>query len=233
MLCVSLSLSLSRDGERLGVAGGIVETASGRHVVFHGMNCVEKLAPFLAPLTAADCRLLHDELGLNVVRLGVLWQATFPSGPDTLNATYLADVRATIELLAAHGISTLVDAHQDVLNRRDCGEGVPEWAFEKALANVGFNRSRFGAAFPSPWRGVDLNVTGGVPDLAECQQHEFFQYYLTFESDAAFRGLYGDAEVVAAFAEHWRATAAALHGTKGLLGYELLNEPPAFPARLV
>ena len=55
-----------------------------------------------------------------------------------------------IEMLAARGVYTLVDLHQDVLSPHLCGEGMPEWAFEKGLNLVGFDYTNPKKAFPHP-----------------------------------------------------------------------------------
>ena len=89
-----------------------------------------------------------QQLGFNVVRLGIEWQALEPGsgGPNqskictpgtpgdphefsqAIADAYLAHVKATVELLARHGIYTLLDMHQDVYDKVFRGEGAPEWA---------------------------------------------------------------------------------------------------------
>lgn len=68
--------------------------ALGRTLVFHGVNAVEKEAPFLPTsgafntrnsLTPEDAAMLQG-WGMNVVRLGVMWPAVTPApvGPAVL-----------------------------------------------------------------------------------------------------------------------------------------------------
>lgn len=66
------------------------------------------------------------EWGFNFVRLGVMWEAV-ESAPGVYNETYLDQIEALIWQLGEKGIYTLVDAHQDVLARRICGEGMPNF----------------------------------------------------------------------------------------------------------
>ena len=71
---------------------------------------------------------------MNLVRLGVLLVGAWPSS-GAVNASYLAatDIAA---LLAARGVQTLVDLHQDVLSPFFGGEGLPDWAVQQGLAMV-------------------------------------------------------------------------------------------------
>lgn len=239
LLCVAACCSACCSAAfTIGPAGDVVD-AFGRTRLFHGVNAVEKAPPFLPPTGPTNTvnSLGPDDaaqlaaLGLNVVRLGVLWQGTFPDARGIVNATYLSDVRATISLLNDAGIATIVDMHQDVLARTTCGEGLPPWAHDLALQLAAFdaNSSR---AFPWPLPYPDLapDPATGVPPLEACQSHGFGEYYLTAESQAAFSSLYAADDMIAAFAEHWAAVAAALKGAPGLLAYELINEPmPAVP----
>lgn len=111
-----------------------MEDSSGRSVIFHGVNIVYKVHPYLpqrdefhSQLSLTDAEL--DDLvkwGFNFVRLGVMWEAV-ERAPDTFNATYLDEVEALINRLGEKGIYTLVDAHQDVLARKICGEGMPNF----------------------------------------------------------------------------------------------------------
>jgi endoglycosylceramidase len=105
-----------------------------RTVMFHGVNVVYKVAPYIPSSDKFDPQLsLNDQdiddllrWGFNFVRLGVMWESVETS-PDTYNETYLNEVEVLINKLGAKGIYTLVDAHQDVFARRICGEGVPNF----------------------------------------------------------------------------------------------------------
>jgi len=110
-----------------------MQDASGRSVIFHCVNVVYKVHPYIPDtvnfdpqLSLTDAEL--DQLvkwGFNFVRLGVMWEAVERT-PDTFNATYLDEVEVLINKLGNRGIYTLVDMHQDVLARKICGEGVPD-----------------------------------------------------------------------------------------------------------
>jgi len=53
-----------------------------------------------------------------------MWEAVETS-PGVYNQSYLAEIDNLITKLGKKGIYTLVDAHQDVLTRLICGEGMP------------------------------------------------------------------------------------------------------------
>ena len=55
-----------------------------------------------------------------------MWEAV-EVAPGQYNDTYLDQVEQLINKLGQKGIYTLVDAHQDVLARRICGEGMPDF----------------------------------------------------------------------------------------------------------
>jgi len=111
-----------------------MEDHHGRSVLFHGVNIVYKVDPYIPNNDKFDPQTsMTDEdidnlvkWGFNFVRLGVMWEAVERS-PDTYNHTYLQEVEKLINKMGEKGIYTLVDAHQDVFARHICGEGVPDF----------------------------------------------------------------------------------------------------------
>jgi endoglycosylceramidase len=174
--------------------------------LFHGVNAVEKLPPYLPALESStgelydpnvlgvsDAELLQS-WGMNVVRLGVLWAGVMPE-EGVVNMTYLADVKTMIETLASKGIYTLVDAHQDVMSWNMCGEGMPDWAFFKALNLVGFNFSDPSKTFPKPLP-YDIPLDdNGRPNVTVCMENGFFLYYMSYESEALWHAIYSEPEI--------------------------------------
>jgi len=67
-----------------------------------------------------------NKWGINMVRLGVMWEAVERS-PGVYDYTYLQKVNQLITKLGEHGIYTMVDSHQDVMAREICGEGMPDF----------------------------------------------------------------------------------------------------------
>jgi endoglycosylceramidase len=90
----------------------------GRHTIFHGVNAVYKVAPYIPEsdhqdgqesITDEDIQNLYD-WGFNFVRLGVMWEAVERS-PGVYNTTYLDQVDKLITRLGNKGIYTMIDAH--------------------------------------------------------------------------------------------------------------------------
>ncbi|MBJ7348360.1 MAG: cellulase family glycosylhydrolase, partial [Thermoleophilaceae bacterium] len=90
-----------------------------RVVMLHGVNMVNKFAPYepsAIGFGADDADAIAAE-GFNTVRLGLAWKAVEPS-PGIYDENYLNKIQATTELLAARGIYTLIDFHQDMYNEK-------------------------------------------------------------------------------------------------------------------
>lgn len=117
-------------------------------VFLHGVNVIVKGYPWIpntnewnidTSLTAKDLATLRD-LGVNVIRLGVMWPGVEPTR-GSYDRLYLQQLRKIISMAAEYGIYTLLDMHQDVLSEKFCGEGVPAWAavpYKPLSAQQGF-----------------------------------------------------------------------------------------------
>ena len=192
----------------LGHSGRWITDASGRVVILHGFNIVNKsthnLAPSTIPFGDRDAVFLHAE-GFNAMRVGLIYSAVEPS-PGVYDDAYINDVGATVADLTSHGIFSLTDFHQDDYGPVYAGEGFPAWA----------------------------SLDDGLPN----QPQGFFQDYLAnpamnrafdnFWDDRAGPGGVGLQERYAAAAGH---VAQTLGGQSGLLGYDIMNEP--WPADVV
>jgi endoglycosylceramidase len=109
--------------------GRWISDSYGRVYVFHGVSMVNKLPPYTLSATGFDersARLLADN-GLNVVRVGLIYSAVEPA-PGVYDDEYLRDILKTVEMLADHGIMSLIDFHQDGWGPSFRCEGFPEWA---------------------------------------------------------------------------------------------------------
>lgn len=147
----------------------------------------------------ADGELLKG-IGMNMVRLGVLITGTMPTA-DGINATYLSDAKDMVSTLKSHGIYTLLDAHQDVLSEKLCGEGIPDWLVDKGLELVGFNSSDASIAFPYPLPfDIDIDPNTGYPSVDTCMENGFFFYYMTLESEKLWHSIYSQEYMWDAFA---------------------------------
>src|SRR5437773_11202983 len=110
-------------------AGQFIVDASGRVVLFHGVNLVNKFPPYTpsaAGFQEVDAKLMADA-GWNVVRLGVLHSGVEPS-PGNYDESYLDRIEESVALLGRHGIFSLLDFHQDLYGPVFTGDGLPPWA---------------------------------------------------------------------------------------------------------
>lgn len=81
-----------------------------RSRIWHGINFVEKSAPFFPTIEEATITKMN-EMGLTAVRLGVQVGGTFPNN-STLNVEYLDRIEEIVDRLWNAGIATILDMHQ-------------------------------------------------------------------------------------------------------------------------
>ncbi|MFC9661941.1 cellulase family glycosylhydrolase [Nocardia sp. NPDC127606] len=170
----------------------------GRTVLLHGVNTVDKDAPYLQP---GDGFTLTDESaatlarhGFTTVRLGVSFDGLMPTA-GVVDTAYLDRVENVVDTLAAHGIYTLLDNHQDGLSKIWNGNGFPEWAI----------RARPSDGEPNP----------GFP-----------LYYLMPSMNAGWDEVWNNTYgVLNHLGAALGALAERMNGRASVLGIELLNEP--------
>lgn len=183
---------------RLTVRGDRIVDAQGRTVLLHGVNNVDKDAPYIRPgdgftLTERDAADLARH-GFNAVRLGVSFDGLMPQR-GAVDHDYIRRVVGVVDTLAAHGIHTLLDNHQDGLSAPWKGNGFPAWSL----------KSRPLPGEPNP----------GFP-----------LYYLMPSMNAAWDEVWTNRHGVLDYlGTALGELTAALKGHAGLLGVELLNEP--------
>ena len=218
----------------------------GRYLLFRGTNLGSraKLPPYV-PVYPMGQRVLSQKtleaelvnvrndlaklklLGFNAVRLVVQWKGLAPdprtdpkSDPKTAACKdYLAAVKTIVEELFGLGIYSLIDFHQDIAWEGYGGDGFPDWAVldpPPRLARVnpttewGFRILK--TPFP-PWPFVIPNLHKRVRDTLTA----------FWKNDVVNRGRHYQARQM--FVDTIRATADALKGVPGILGYEPFNEP--------
>jgi endoglycosylceramidase len=186
----------------LGHAGRWITDASGHVVIPHGINMVYKLPPYYPAAIGFgdDDAAFLQSIGFNAVRVGVIWKAVEPQ-PGVYDDAYLAHIAQTVATLARHGITSLLDFHQDLYNERFQGEGAPDWAVQDD-------------GLPAlPQNGFPLNYLD-MPALQRAFDH--------FWANSPGPGGVGLQD---RFAAAWRHVAQRFAGNRAILGYELLNEP--------
>jgi endoglycosylceramidase len=185
-----------------GHAGRWLTDGKGRVVEVHGLNLVIKRPPYRPSklgISADDAKFLHRH-GFTAVRLGILMEALEPK-PGHFDNSYLRSIVKTANLLARHGIRSLVDFHQDLFATTFQGEGLPTWmVHDDGVPNspmLGFPGNYF--ANEALARTFD-NFWDNVPGP---QGKGLQQWY----------------------AGAWRHVAKRFRGNQAVLGYDIFNEP--------
>ncbi|MFE3290759.1 cellulase family glycosylhydrolase [Rhodococcus sp. NPDC059234] len=170
----------------------------GRTVLLHGVNNVDKEAPYIEPgngltVTAADADLLAQH-GFNTVRLGVEFDGLMPQR-GVVDTAYLDRIAGVVDVLGARGIHVLLDNHQDGIGKPWGGNGFPDWATtarpQSWEPNPGFPLNYLMPSMNIAWDGIWANKDGVLDHL-------------------------GDALA---------ALATRVEGKQAVLGIELMNEP--------
>ena len=174
---------------------------SGRQVLFHGVNVVYKVDPYIpgdGDFDAQDSLNDHDianlqRWGMNLVRLGVMWEGV-ERERGVYDDKYLDNIETLINKLGEAGIYTLVDAHQDVFARVVCGEGIPDFyawdllqddghclnGFLDKLLHPLYEKFGFCWDFDTWYFSQGFKKDGnGDPEIPSCQTRDFYTYYLT------------------------------------------------------
>lgn len=195
----------------------------GREVFFHGTNVVVKQFPWhpntegfdAGTFSVEDMKLLKS-LGLNMVRLGFMWPGLEPTR-GTYNETYLQVMEKIVNASAEYGIYVLLDMHQDVMSRKFCVEGFPNWA-----ANPG-NAKNFPEPLHEPY---ELDPKTGLPSDEDCAKFSWASYYVSEAASVAFQNLYNNTDgLLDSWAAFWAKAAENFKDAPSVLGYELINEP--------
>jgi endoglycosylceramidase len=181
--------------------GRWITDAAGRVVILHGVNQVFKVPPYepAADGFGDDDAAFLAANGFDAVRVGVIWAAVEPQ-PGVYDDNYLDAIGATVRTLAAHGIVSLLDFHQDQYNEKFQGEGAPAWAVPPSNA-------------PNPALGFPYNY---LFNPAEWQVWDRF-----WNNYKAPDGIGLQDHLAAA----WAHVAQHFAGDQAVAGYEVLNEP--------
>ena len=188
--------------------------------IFHGVNVVYKGYPWHPNMITfnsnnsfmeEDIEFIYN-LGFNIIRLGLMWPGVEPYR-NKFNYTYLDNLDKIIKNLAKKNIYVILDFHQDVLNEKFCGEGIPSWL-------VGLYYS-----FPFPI-SRPFNVTGNNnPTQKECDRHYWATYQFSYDASENYENFYNNDEIIERFLIFWQISINYLKSNKNILGYELINEP--------
>ncbi len=168
--------------------------AQGRALQFRGFNTGKEMTATVAEITPELMEAAADT-GFDLMRLSWQWHKLEPTN-DAWDEAYLGQVVAALDLAEGHGVSVILDNHQDVFGPAFGGNGVPEWATrddgQPFVTNPG-----------DPWFIATLQPA----------------------VQAAWEHLYEDADLRAEQIESVLRVVDRVVGHPALLGYDLLNEP--------
>jgi endoglycosylceramidase len=169
------------------------------------------------PLTPADAQRIEN-IGWNAVRLLVSWSRVEPA-PGQYDDAYLGEVRAAVQLLARHGVYSIVDFHQDAWSAT--------LAAPPGTACPAGQDPSFGWDGAPAWATLDggaarCEVTG-VRELSLAVRAAFTAFW----ADAPGPGGVGIRTRYAAMVGH---VAAYFADEPAVAGYDVMNEPNAFGA---
>ena len=185
---------------------------NNKSIQFHGINAIVKGEPWhplisdfhpKISLVDQDFEMLSD-IGINMIRLGIMWPGVQPKNPNEYNTTYLDIIRSISRNAYKYGIYTLLDLHQDVFSDRTCGEGVPNW-FPLYLDG-----------FPRPI------ILKPYTSLDECSKKPWTDYHMSLAVAIGFEYLYQNPDY---FRNFWMNITLFFKGEPQILGFELINEP--------
>jgi len=147
----------------------------------------------------------------------MMWPGVEPTR-DNYNQTYLDTIKALVDRLGKRGIYVILDFHQDVMSRKFCGEGFPDFAA------IPSNRS---IKFPFPLVSkIGTDPETGYPLIKDCIKIPFFEFYFTTDACTAFQNFWDNSNgIFTSFMSFWQKVASTFKDTKNVIGYELINEP--------
>lgn len=143
----------------------------------------------------------------------------------------------------------MIDAHQDLFARLNCGEGMPHFYSQDIIEDLSGTKDGIPPCVSS---GTDwffkplLNMAGfclsiqdfgyrlgddGLPLVEDCQKVMFGEYYKTTETAALFEALYTNKlQIRDKFVAFWDVVAKRLAENEYIVGFDPINEP--FPASI-
>ena len=195
----------------------------GREVLIHGTNIVIKEFPWHPKtdgfgqdtFSEQDMEFMKS-LGLNGVRLGMMWPGLVPT-KGQFNETYLKIMVDLVTKASQFDIYILLDMHQDVMSKRFCVEGFPMWSIDPEIAK------NFPFPLHEPYKVDPLT---NLPSYDDCKRFSWATYYLAEAVGKSFENLYQNTNGLRdEWEKFWVKTAKTFKNHSSVMGYELINEP--------
>ena len=111
--------------EKLHFEGNRFVNESGRQVLLHGVNYLNRTRPHLYP-GFDEALTWFKASGFNLIRFGIFWDAAEPE-PGVIDHDYLNTIKHHVRAAEAEGIYVMLDMHQDLFAQKYI-DGAPDWA---------------------------------------------------------------------------------------------------------
>ena len=111
--------------EKLHFEGKRFVNASGKQVLLHGLNVLNRQRPHLYPELGKALPWFKAS-GFSLIRFGIFWDAVEPY-PGKIDYRYLDHIKQWVRAAEAEGIYVILDMHQDLFVQK-YGDGAPDWA---------------------------------------------------------------------------------------------------------
>jgi endoglycosylceramidase len=211
ILVVAAEAGAALDGRRLDFAEGRLRDQRGREITLRGVNA---RVQGVFDVTFDDGRLPLEPipgfdtgdaermraLCLNLLRLPISWSALEPS-PGQYDRSYLDRIAAVVRACERQGILVLIDFHQDAFSKEIGQDGAPRWVLDLLLG------------------------PGNYPYLGGPLEHLTARRFAP-ATLAAFREFFANTGgVQERFADAAAVVAKRFRRARGVLGYEIMNEP--------
>jgi len=252
-------VAVHENARDLEAVDGWLRDSSDRYVLLRGVNFGPraKLSPYL-PILPDQIDQARPQLarlrclGMNVVRLLIMWKALEPFPNPNLDElspeaiSYLSRVTDNINELYSEGFFVILDFHQDVAHESYTGDGFPDWA-------VGVDRRHRQLAIPSkftnprwetnyydvPWLSRLLCWFGGFHPCANYSldvRNTLWSFWmddlhnkdLTETERVLYKARNPQTHLIKTIGQVAKYFAAMNDGAghPAILGYEPFNEPP-------
>ena len=212
---------------------------SGRYKIFHGVNVVVKLPPYIpdtekfdpyTSFTDEDIAILK-KLGINLVRLGIIWES-LEKEEGNYDLEHLEKMYKIVDKLEQNDIAVIIDAHQDMFSRLFCGEGAPKFYVDKMTYQTDCSKNLLSKFFGLLTACIPLSKNNwnydesGLPVIEDCVAGSFIDYHKSPELMSIYDSFFdNEAGTLDAFVNFWKIVAEKFKNKKNVLGYDLWNEP--------
>lgn len=213
---------------------------NGRYKIWHGVNVVVKLYPFIPdteifdPYTSFSNEdiVILKKLGINFVRLGITWES-IEREEGQYDLEHLEKMSDIVKKLEENGIDVLIDAHQDMFARVFCGEGAPMFHTQKLDVEKHCESNILSRIFKLLTACIPLEKHGwsydeeGLPLVDDCRNKgNFMDYHRSPELTTIYSSFYKNQNgVLDSFAKFWKVIAQKFAHRSNVIGYDIWNEP--------